>query len=97
MKSPNPSDHNFVDRLSEGCVVSVTEIVDNGDFRIRGKIDGGWISMIDLLDDNRFVMRSSRRSGKKSNVANVTYFLTTKNKKSIYRARKKKRNAKQAA
>ena len=72
MQNPNPSDYKFVDRLFEGCVVNVTEIVDNGDFRIRGKIDGGWISMIDLLDDNRFVMRSSRRPEKMSDVTDFS-------------------------
>ena len=35
----------------------MTEVFDLGGFRIRGRIDSGWISMIDALDGDRYVAR----------------------------------------
>ena len=57
MRTPNAADCIVVKRLQKGCVVNVTEIVELDKFRVRGKIDDGWISMIDVLDNNRYVIR----------------------------------------
>ena len=57
MNTSNAADCIIVKRLQKGCVVNVTEIVELDNFRVRGKIDDGWISMIDVLDNNRYVIR----------------------------------------
>ena len=57
MSTPNAADCVVVKFLQKGCVVKVTEFFDLGDFRVRGKVDGGWISMIDALDNYRYVKR----------------------------------------
>ena len=57
MATSNASELNFVKRLPNGSEVVVEKIVETNDARVRGKIDCGWITMMDLADNNRSVLR----------------------------------------
>ena len=70
MTTLNAADLSVVKRLSKGSTVIVEEVVETDDARVRGKIKGGWITMMDLADNNRCVIRK-----KLEQESSVTDFL----------------------
>ena len=75
MDTPNATAVTLVKRLPKESVVVVEEILETDDARVRGKIEGGWITMMDLADHNRFVLRKKSEQSIK-----VTAFLCMKSK-----------------
>ena len=61
MDIQNAADGTVVRRLPRGSLVVVEEIVETKDARVRGKIEGGWITMMDLADHNRFMLQKKSK------------------------------------